>query len=211
MAVINSKAGICNLAIGHLGISTRVVSIDSPTTKEEKDCALYYDITRQALLEAYDWSFAKSRVSVSASSETPAFKWSYKSSELPSDLLRFNALHYSNGSIIVNTNRKMYELEGNRILTDLSAPYYISYTRNVEIVSEMSRLFVMLLSLSLAKQLYKTLGSSSSTLANVMQEYDKYEIKAVSVNNSQNPPIVVNSSNYVNQRAVSSYPSEVYS
>jgi len=211
MTLINSSVAICNLAIGHLGLSNRVASINNPKTKEEKDCALYYDITRQGILESFDWSFAKSRESLSASSETPAFKWSYKSDIFPVNLLRFNALHYSDGTIIVNTNRQYYEVEGRQLLTSLNAPYYISYIKDVTTVSEMSKLFIMLFSYSLAKELYKSLGASGTTLQIIQEQYKEYEIKAISVNSAINPPVVISSSNYDNERTNISNTSEIYS
>lgn len=202
MTNITNAVNICNLSLGHLGITQSVANIESPNTKEERICSLYYDITRQSVLESYNWNFAKDRILVSASTTTPAFKWQYQSTDLPSDLLTVLGLWDSNGYFLINTNRRYYELEGNKILTNLAGPYRISYIKDITDVSQMSRLFIMLFSYTFAITLYKALGASGTTLQALQALYEIWEAKAVSINQRQSPPVVVSKSPYLDERRV---------
>ena len=48
---------ICNIALSHLA-KGRISSIDE-ATEQARQCKLFYDYTRQALLREYNWGFAK--------------------------------------------------------------------------------------------------------------------------------------------------------
>lgn len=202
MTNVINDVQICNLALGHLGVTTRASNISSPRTKEERICASHYDYIRQGLLEAYPWSFAKTRTNLSASSEAPAFGWTYQSSEFPADFLILLGLCDTSGRLLVNTNRKYFEREGNRILTDLEPPYRILYIKNVEDVTKMPRLFVKMFVIGLAIDMYKDFGSNTTTVANLKADYEKVEAMAVSVNRRENPPLIVSESPYLQRRRV---------
>ena len=120
-----------------------ITNIDTPNTNEERICAKYYDITRQAVLQDTVWSFAIKRVDLAADSETPDFGWDYQSDDFPNDFLKLIGVYNESGVLYLNVNNTSYEIEGNKILTDLTAPYYIRYIADITDVNKFDRLFVM--------------------------------------------------------------------
>lgn len=197
---ITSKVNICNLALQHLK-EKFITNIDSPTTDVEIKCSLYYDQVRQSLLRAYNWAFAITRTSIAADTETPAFGWNYQSNSMPSNFLKLLSLHNSSGTIYINNNNQYYEFESNRILTNLSAPYYIKYVRDETEVSKMDKLFIMSFSYLLALAMGKSVGASDSTLEKVEREYDKrWKPTALSASGTENSPVTLIKSPYVDVR-----------
>jgi len=80
-----SKTAICNVAVGWLG-GKHITSVDSDPSKEARLCRANYDLSRQAVLEEREWTFAVKRVTLTPLSEAPLFGYNYKFL-LPPDLL----------------------------------------------------------------------------------------------------------------------------
>ena len=60
-----SEVSICNLALGYLGDSARVSSINPPEgSAQSQHCARFYPIARNALLEMFAWTFATTRAAL---------------------------------------------------------------------------------------------------------------------------------------------------
>lgn len=60
-----SDVDICNAGLSHLGARTQVASISPPDGSVEAGyCARFYPIARRELIEAHNWSFAKTRVAL---------------------------------------------------------------------------------------------------------------------------------------------------
>lgn len=72
-----SDVVICNLALGHLGDTATVASIDPPEgSAQAEHCARFYPIARDSLLEMHTWGFATRRQQLALlSSGWP--EWSY--------------------------------------------------------------------------------------------------------------------------------------
>lgn len=65
---------ICNIALSHLA-KGRILSIDEQS-EQARQCKLFYDYTRQALLREYNWGFAKKLVKL-AEVRTEDPRWDY--------------------------------------------------------------------------------------------------------------------------------------
>lgn len=60
-----SEVDICNLALGHLGDSATVSSIDPPEgSAQAEHCARFYPIARDSLLELHSWGFSATRMTL---------------------------------------------------------------------------------------------------------------------------------------------------
>ena len=60
-----SAIDICNLALGHLGDTATVSSIDPPEgSAQAEHCARFYPIARDSLLEMHLWNFSVRRVAL---------------------------------------------------------------------------------------------------------------------------------------------------
>jgi hypothetical protein len=78
---MSSAVDICNIALGHLGDSANVSSIDPPEgSAQAEHCARFYPMARDTMLEMHDWGFATRRAAlaqISIPSATPATAWEY--------------------------------------------------------------------------------------------------------------------------------------
>lgn len=82
-----SAVDIANLALSHLGDEAGVISITPPDgTVQAAHCSRYYPIARDAVLQAFPWSFATKRVALAAIT-SPTADWAY-AYVLPSTCLR---------------------------------------------------------------------------------------------------------------------------
>ncbi len=72
---------ICNLALNHIG--REQISSIFEDTEAGRTCCLHYDLQRQVLLRAYNWSFARKYTALTeVNTTTPGWKHTY---EYPED------------------------------------------------------------------------------------------------------------------------------
>lgn len=89
---MSTAVDICNLALGHLGDSATVVSLDPPEgSAQAEHCARFYPIALAALLERHPWGFATIRVPLSPLGSNPSSSWSYAYA-MPSDAVNLLAV-----------------------------------------------------------------------------------------------------------------------
>jgi hypothetical protein len=157
---MSSPVDICNLALGHLGDTATVASLDPPEgSAQAEHCARFYVIARDTLLEMHPWNFATKRVTPpQLTSGWTVWDFSYA---MPSDALVIRAVQagdvqddYSTGSAYVpvpyaceidNTGARV-------VLTDQEGAV-LRYTARVEDTTKFSPLFVLALSWHLASML----------------------------------------------------------
>ena len=200
MTSITSIVSVCNLALGHLKVAPVSNVTTDPKTSEERICALYYDITRQAVLESVNWSFATKRAIVAASAAPPSFGFPYQSGPMPPDFLKLVGVYDPQGQIYINTNNQYYEFENNIIFIAQTAPYYIKYIADITDVSKFDRLFTMNLSYALAVSMSEALKISATLLQVLNEKWKEWQTKALVVNGQQGGVIRVNESNYIKGR-----------
>jgi hypothetical protein len=197
MALVTSEVDICNLSLGYLKIEP-IASIETPNSNEEKVCAKYYDIARQATLESSDWAFAIKRANVAQDTETPAFGRLYQSATLPSDFLKLVGLYNGFGKLYINTNNQYYDFEGNKILSDFVGPYYLKYIADVTDVNEFDRLFAINFSYVLAIIMSEAFKTSSTTMQAIFEKWRTiWQPNALTVNGQQHKVMRVNKSPYI--------------
>jgi hypothetical protein len=88
-----SEIDLCNIALGHLGDSATVTSINPPEgSVQAEHCARFYPIARDALLERHAWSFAsRTQLLVPLAIDLPAtWKYAYAS---PVNALSIHAVY----------------------------------------------------------------------------------------------------------------------
>lgn len=72
-----SEVEICNLALGHLGDTATVASLDPPEgSAQAEHCARFYPIARDMMLQAHAWNFATRRIQLAQLGEAP-YGWTY--------------------------------------------------------------------------------------------------------------------------------------
>lgn len=172
-----SVVSICNMALGHIGRTTLpIVALTDPST-EARTCQLWYDICRQEVLELYDWSFCRYRVTLALHNDAPPTEWAYRY-QMPSNVLAFRgfwnpvsgaASANANGTIFANvdfwngyygdlSNAVPYLLElsldgtQNTILTNLASAIGV-FTRDQELVQTFTPGFISTLAWTLASKI----------------------------------------------------------
>lgn len=193
---LNSNIDICNLALGHLG-ANKINNIETPTTKEEIICANYYDIARQNLYRDCRFQFTMYRTSLPKEETQNTFIFKNTSAKFPKDYI--DLLYLVVGDRILVNDGKTYRINGNRIITNLEAPYNICYIKDITDVSEMTSDFKLLLSFYLASLIANNLGASVDKLNYCTQRYDELLIKVKAHNGLDCPPFNYKHSRYINE------------
>lgn len=87
-----SEVDICNVALGYLGDSGTVASIDPPEGSAQADhCARFYPIARDTILSAHSWGFATRRAQLPMlASDVQGWDYAYV---VPNDTVRVLAVH----------------------------------------------------------------------------------------------------------------------
>ena len=86
-----SSIDICNMALGHLGRTAAPIQNFTESSVEARYCRLWYDISRQQVLEAQDWSFARGRAALALHADAPPDEWVYRY-QAPADMLALRRL-----------------------------------------------------------------------------------------------------------------------
>jgi len=72
-----SEVDICNLALGHLGDSATVSSLNPPEgSAQAEHCSRFYPMARDSLLEMHNWGFATKRINLALLTSTFS-EWQY--------------------------------------------------------------------------------------------------------------------------------------
>lgn len=75
-----SKTQICNMALAHVGVNSRIEDVDTESTEEANACRLWYDHAVDTLLEMQRWSFATRQVDLQdlSDSNPPPDEWGFR-------------------------------------------------------------------------------------------------------------------------------------
>lgn len=140
-----STIQICNMALGRLGVPT--ISTFEDNVPGEL-CGVFYETTRDACLELVDWTFARSRKHLVATTEEVVGADYSSVFLLPADCLVVRAAS-QDGSFL---DRLVWEKEGRKIYTSVTS-LDIKYTAKVTDPTKFSASFTRLLGIMLAAEL----------------------------------------------------------
>ena len=70
MSVV-SQVLIANMALSNIGTKSEIASLDENSV-EAKQCKLWYDLSRKQALEAFDWGFARKRLTLALHADDAA-------------------------------------------------------------------------------------------------------------------------------------------
>jgi hypothetical protein len=83
--VMTSVVGICNIALSHVGKTT--ISDINEESEEARQCKLHYALTRDTMLQAYPWLFARKMQVLAEVTNTWGERWQHTFTR-PSDCLK---------------------------------------------------------------------------------------------------------------------------
>ena len=174
-----SPTDIANMALSHIGATSTIASLDEKSAAA-RQANIWYDYSRLQVLEAYNWGFARKRLTlalhadeISETSTDPlAGVWGYRY-QYPEDAVKIRKIQNSNAPpddavpFAIETN-----LDGTQktILCDLQDAVAV-YTRDLTSSDLFSAGFVIALSHMLAHQIAFSITGKRSIRLDELQEY----------------------------------------
>lgn len=169
-----SEVDICNIALGYLGDTATVASLNPPEgSAQAEHCARYYPIARDELLEMHTWNFAMRRETLALLATQP-IGWQFAYA-MPADAVRIISVHAPGegeaGSGPCSTVQHPFTCEsdglGGRIIYCNVDDAAARYTMRVVDTTRFSPLFVSALTWHLAAKLAGPLikGDSGAAMA----------------------------------------------
>lgn len=154
MAAGDSKLTICNDALLMLGASEMTSFTEG--TDSAKICDRLYDDLKKYILSIYPWSFAKVKVQLARTTDTPVTEWKYVYA-LPADIIGTPKAVFiaSDAGTSPQTEFELYNVDQPRLLTDYET-VYIDYITDVD-ESRFPEYFVYMLRHALAADIAEPL------------------------------------------------------
>lgn len=152
---MTSVVSICNLALSNLGKEN--INALSDAGAEARACRQFYELTRDALLQAYPWRFAGKTQALAELDNDKLGAWAYSYGK-PNDCLKVRWIRpeYSETDPSPQTLQEelgnAYDLEGERLYCNLS-PAFLRYTWKISDPTKFPPLFVDALSWALTVRL----------------------------------------------------------
>lgn len=185
-----SDVDIVNSALTKLG-EARITSL-SDNVKQAREMNAIYELRRDNLLRAYNWSFAMERTSLSASSDAPAWGYSYEY-VLPADCVRVVQVDdvwiipgYSD--FIGGPDEEPFKIEARTIVTDIGAPLKIRYIKKVTNTASYDPCFVETLAYDLAYEACEAITQSGTKKESLRGGKEDQILLAVRANAIELPP-----------------------
>lgn len=157
-----SDTDIANMAVSHVGSDSTIESLASDKSEEARQCRIWYDFSRQQILEIYDWNFARGRLGLAlhgdviseTATDPMAGVWGFRY-QYPEDCIKVRKMQNPNAppddaspfSIELSLNR-----EQKTILTNIEDAVLV-YTVDLEATELFSSAFVQAFSHLLASQI----------------------------------------------------------
>ena len=155
-----SVVDICNGALNQLGAST-ILSL-TEDSKNARLCNSRYTQVRDALFRTHPWNCLQTRLELAASSDSPAWGFTYAYT-LPANCLRLlRVLDYDSN----------YKVEGRKILSDAST-MKILYIARITDPNEYDELLRETLSAALGADIAYAITSNNTTSQNMILSYQE--------------------------------------
>jgi hypothetical protein len=186
---MSTSATICNIALGHIGV-TRLISALTQTTTEAVQCNLYFETARDAVLADYTWPFATAYSALGLVAEDPSDDWLY-AYRYPSDCIRVRRIVTGMGRADMNPPAFAIGQDAQGRLIYSSHPdATIEYTARVSDPSRFDALFSEALSWRMAAFLAPSLGRVQGAQNTALQMYERTigKARSTAANEAQQQP-----------------------
>lgn len=180
---------VANRALTKLG-AARIISLDD-NNKQARSITNCFEDLRDAELRAHRWQFAIKRASLPASVDAPAYGFENQF-PLPSDFLRLDMIADQYPDTIldnyIGTETAEWAIEGNMILTSMSAPLKIRYGAQIIDPNEWDSLFREALACRIAADICEDLTQSDTKKQAAWAEYKMAINTAIRTGAIERPP-----------------------
>lgn len=182
---------IANLAATEIGTDARVTDPDEDKTLARAVKGVW-DSERRAAIRDGSWNFAARRAGLAALDEAVSHPFTY-AYELPSDCLRLI-------EVLSAGARDSYQLEGRKILCDISGPLYIRYLADITEPAQFDEAFANALARRIAWTIGHKIAGSTFDQAAAERKYWGAIKSAKRVDAMENPPIDQEESSWIQAR-----------
>lgn len=184
-----SSVGIANMALSHVGARAKIQTL-TENSAEAKQCNIWYDFSRTQALEAYDWAFARKRLTLALDGDAAPDEWSFRY-QYPADCVAFRRIWNPNGPdddaipFAVETNSN----QARTILTNLDSAVGV-YTFDLSSTVMFTPFFVEALSHLLAHHIAFSLTGKLDIKNQEMQIFNAMirQAGAANANEAVDPP-----------------------
>jgi hypothetical protein len=181
-----SDTQIANLALGRIGVSRTIASLDDRSA-EAQAAKQWYAICRDAVLYDHPWPFASATATLALVQTDPSDEWGYRY-RLPADCFRARYLVIPlatdlgldpTGSIniIQQEGATAFEVtsdaQGGLLDTDLASPVTLKYTRTLPSPAFFSPSFALAVAWRLAAELAPSLARKPEIAQAMWQGYQQ--------------------------------------
>lgn len=172
------KLAICNAALMRCGSEPiALAELTTPTSKRGLAVTSQYEITLKEILNDSPWNFATKRVELSATGNTPLFKFTQQYN-LPSDTIRVLELE----------DKVEYRIEESALLCDVEGTVKVKYIFFQNDPTKYSGAFVKAFYLKLAEDISYLMVQSAALQGAITTEAERYLRKARSMNSQEGTP-----------------------
>lgn len=184
-----SEVSIVNVGLTLIG-EPRIVSL-SDDTKQAREANAIWEHTRDALLAAHNWNFARTRVQLPADVDAPLFDYA-KRYTLPVDCLRVVRVgdHYVGADLTDYRGYAVeeYAIENGGILTNMSAPLNVIYIKKTLDYRAYAPVFAMALGAKMGENLCEPLNQSAAKKDRAIVAFRDAMKEAIRSNAIELPP-----------------------
>lgn len=203
----SSQVDICNSALILLGAAPITTITDQ--SNQAKALNAIWDSTRDSELRKHRWKFAINRAALPALASVPASGPYTQQFQLPADNLRVLEIGDSYPGSDLSDYRSGpttddYSLEGNMVLSNLSAPLSIRYMRQVVDTTQWDAAFCNSMAGQLAYSSCFRITQSVSQQKACQDFYKSAIMDAVRANALETPPTVQADDTWVTTRPIGS-------
>lgn len=186
-----SDVQIANRALQKLG-EARITSVFPPDNlKSARAVNAAWEIVRDNELRAHCWNFAKELTTLPADAAVPSYGWNVQYT-LPADCLRVRVvgnMRQSLGLLNYRTGLEgLYTIAGRKILTSLTAPLPLEYTKRITDTSVWDANFVEAFACKLAEEICVEITQSDAKKESLRRDYKRAIREAVLANAIELPP-----------------------
>lgn len=128
---MTTKLEIINMALSDCGLAP-IVDIDDVTSAAARQAKAKYNLLRDTVLEAREWTFAKDRLLLAQDVNTPVFGYTYQY-VIPSTVIRVcRCFQGQGGQDVTPPPLNDWVREGFRVLTNQASPVYAEVLQRVD-------------------------------------------------------------------------------
>lgn len=188
---MSSQVDICNVACTILGAG--LISSITDGTNQARTFNALWNTERDAELRQHIWKFSIARAKLAALSTVPASGPYNQQFQLPAGWLRVIQVGDSYPGIDLSDYRSSptnddYVIEGNLVLSNLSAPLSLRYVQQVTDPTQFDSAFASALSARLAKKGCFRITNSTEKEKQATADYKDAIKEAVKANALESPP-----------------------